>query len=108
MKAKDNKVIQKVRKFEQFLDSFSDYGSCDSEPQLVFRILRRQVFEGRNDINVPKTARGWQLYCGMEGAEDVARSIGNAFENLRLDIYESDYREAIFAANYYGVFDEIN
>lgn len=106
MIAKDNTVIQAVKDFEKILDSYVNFGSQDSEPQWEYRKLLKQVFKGVNTIVIPKTARGWQLYSGMEGAEQAALVIGNTFDALREVIYKSEYSEAIFAAHYFGVFDE--
>ena len=66
--------IEAVRKFEAVCERYSRFGAADTEPDMEFQYLIRQLSEGE-EPKVPDTAEGWQLFSDMPGAQGVARRL---------------------------------
>lgn len=64
-------VTESLRAFQDACHKHARFGAVDSEPTRHFFHLCRKAAEG-GDPQVPMTAKGWELYHGMAGSEEVA------------------------------------
>lgn len=66
-----------VEEFRSAQEEYADFGASDTEPRCVFRLLIEDLYEG-NEVKVPTTIRGWQLFSTMPGAGKAARALTRA------------------------------
>lgn len=59
------------------MDKYAKFGAYDTEPRAEFADVIIAVAEG-NTVEVPQTARQWQLYSGMKGSKKAARKLTRA------------------------------
>jgi hypothetical protein len=65
-----------VSRFNKTCQTHREFGTCDTEPQYIFRSLIRRALKGES-VTIPRTAQGWELYSSMEGADIVATTLAN-------------------------------
>ena len=61
--------------------SFASFGASDTEPDSVYHSLLADAVNGA-EVNVPRTAREWELFSGMEHVEQVAAAMASHTENV--------------------------
>lgn len=83
----------------ELMGKYSAYGASDTEPRGEFADILHDHLEGR-DVTIPDTARGWQLFSSMAGADDVARILHDKAADV-LRIANSDHRGFVAAMRYY-------
>ena len=66
-----------VEEFRTAQEEYKEFGAWDTEPRSVFRLLIEDLYEG-NEVKVPTTIRGWQLYSTMPGAGKAAKALASA------------------------------
>ena len=59
--------------------SFASFGASDTEPDSVYHSLLADAVNGA-EVNVPRTAREWELFSGMEHVEQVAAAMASHTE----------------------------
>ena len=73
-------VLKTIKKEVETMDfimaSFSKFGAEDSEPDSVYHSLLADAVNGA-EVKVPRTAREWELFSGMEHVERVARAMAS-------------------------------
>jgi hypothetical protein len=67
-------VKEQVKRMEETMDKYSDFGAGDTEPDAVFQWQIRQKMEGMTRP-LPRTTRAWQLYSGMRGVGLAAHAL---------------------------------
>jgi len=63
-----------ISKFESLQRTFAPQGAGDTEPDVIFQCLLKQAITGAAVV-VPKTERGWELYCGVTNADRAAEEM---------------------------------
>lgn len=61
-----------ISQFEALQNTHAQFGAGDTEPDGVFQFLLWNAFQGQ-PVEVPTSARAWQLYSSRPGAGSVAR-----------------------------------
>lgn len=72
---------QATQDFEDVQKRYQHYGAYDTEPDLEFQWIVRQLREGKEPI-IPQTAVDWQLFSDMEGNDLVAQALTEAAERV--------------------------
>lgn len=81
------------------MGEYAAFGASDSEPRAEFAELLHAQLDGR-DVDVPRTAREWQLFSDTPGAEAVARTLHAKAQDV-MRIANSDHRGFVDAMRYY-------
>ena len=75
------KVKTEVETMDFIMNSFAKFGASDTEPDSVYHSLLADAVNGA-EVNVPRTAREWELFCNMEHVEQVARAMASHAEHV--------------------------
>tara|TARA_B100000586_G_C19775629_1_gene287849 strand:- start:15 stop:437 length:423 start_codon:yes stop_codon:yes gene_type:complete len=59
--------------------TFASFGASDTEPDSVYHSLLADAVNGA-DVEVPRTAREWELFSNMEHVEQVAAAMASHTE----------------------------
>ena len=74
-------VSENLKEFDKVLDENEKYGTRDSEVLYLKRnILRRAL--ALKQVNLPKSARDWEIYSDMVGSDVVAEKLQIAMTRL--------------------------
>ena len=74
------KIIKsEVETMDYIMCSFAKFGASDTEPDSVYHSLLADAVNDA-EVNVPRTAREWELFSGMEHVEQVARTMASHAE----------------------------
>jgi hypothetical protein len=66
--------IEAVENFRRLQAKYAAFGASDTEPRAEFYQLVRARYDGQ-EVSVPDTARGWQLFSDMDGSDVAAREL---------------------------------
>lgn len=88
-----------IAEMYDLMGRYSAYGASDTEPRAEFSDILRGQLEGR-DVTVPDTARGWQLFSDMAGADEVARILHDKAVDV-LRIANGDHRSFVEAMRHH-------
>ena len=64
-------IKTEVETMDFIQNSFASFGASDTEPDSVYHSLLADVVNDA-EVNVPRTAREWELFTNMEHVEQVA------------------------------------
>ena len=67
-------VQSNLKEFDKILNENEVYGTKDSEVLYLKRNILRKAF-GFKQVNLPKSAREWEIYADMPGADAVAEQL---------------------------------
>ena len=74
-------VNDNLKEFDKVLDENEKYGTRDSEVLYLKRnIIRRAL--ALKQVNLPKSARDWEIYSDMVGSDVVAEKLHIAMTRL--------------------------
>ena len=80
-----NYIVEKVKTEVETMDfiqtSFSKFGATDTEPDSVYHSLLADAVNGA-DVEVPRTAREWELFTEQEHAERVAGTMASHTQHV--------------------------
>jgi len=74
-------VHESVKAFRTVAGETSMYGSIDTEPDMVFQNCVRCHYL-RREYELPSTPDDWDIFGGMEGAEQVAVRLTEALRQV--------------------------
>ena len=72
-------IKTEVETMDFIQNSFASFGASDTEPDSVYHSLLADAVNGA-DVEVPRTAREWELFHNMEHVEQVAAAMGSHTE----------------------------
>lgn len=92
-------VKQAFKEMYALMERYAEFGASDTEPRAVFAEIMFAHRDGEA-VEVPETARGWQLFTDMEGVGWVASMLHDKAIEVRERANE-DHRGFIEAMRYY-------
>jgi hypothetical protein len=72
-------IKTEVETMDFIQNSFASFGASDTEPDSVYQSLLADAVNDA-EVNVPRTAREWQLFTNMEHVEQVAAAMASHTE----------------------------
>jgi len=72
-------IKTEVETMDFIQNSFASFGASDTEPDSVYHSLLADVVNDA-EVNVPRTAREWELFTNMEHVEQVAAAMASHTE----------------------------
>ena len=72
-------IKTEVETMDFIQNSFASFGASDTEPDSVYQSLLADAVNDA-EVNVPRTAREWELFTNMEHVEQVAAAMASHTE----------------------------
>jgi|GEM_PF-2516218 hypothetical protein len=72
-------IKTEVETMDFIQNSFASFGASDTEPDSVYHSLLADAVNDA-EVNVPRTAREWELFTNMEHVEQVAAAMASHTE----------------------------
>lgn len=74
-------VQSNLKEFDKILNENEKYGTRDSEVLYLKRNILRRAFAFKQ-VNLPKSAREWEIYADMVGSDVVAEQLHIAMRRV--------------------------
>ena len=74
-------IKTEVETMDFIQNSFASFGASDTEPDSVYHSLLADAVNGA-DVEVPRTAREWELFSEMEHVEQVAGAMASHTQHV--------------------------
>ncbi len=74
-------VSENLKEFDKVLDENQKYGTRDSEVLYLKRSILRKAL-ALKQVNLPKSARDWEIYSDMAGSDVVAEKLHIAMSRV--------------------------
>lgn len=93
-------VKSKIKAFQKLMEENAESGATDTEARNLFMDLLERSFAGKDFDKDDFDSSHWQLYFNHE---EVAEELTAKYEELHYAIQEAPHRDAVEAANYFGI-----